>query len=136
MGKLDECNMGEFGRLERSERKIAILGDRWRPQTAKQEGDKIGKHFRVLYGKSVMSAQMFEVSLLGVGAVLRLDAWPMAKRLRPATHEYTPPVPAVALVMQHLLLSRMWPTNGAPQWKRDLLNIVCIPFVFHAFYGR
>ena len=33
------------------------------------------------YGKSVMSAQMMEVSLLGVGMVLRLerDAWSMVK---------------------------------------------------------
>ena len=30
--------MEEFGRLESSEKKIAILGDKWWPQTAKQEG--------------------------------------------------------------------------------------------------
>ena len=37
-----------------------------------------------------MSAQMLEVSLLGVGTVLRLekDAWSMAKLLRQATNEY------------------------------------------------
>ena len=39
------------------------------------------KHFSVTYGRIVMSAQMLEVSLLGVGTVLRLerDAWPMVK---------------------------------------------------------
>ena len=45
MRKFDECDMEEFGRLESSEKTIAILGDRWWPQTAKQDGDKISKHF-------------------------------------------------------------------------------------------
>ena len=41
-----------------------------------------------------MSAQMLEVSLLGVGTVLRLerDAWSMLKWLRRATNEDTPPL--------------------------------------------
>ena len=33
--KLDVCNMEELGRLESSEKTIAILGDRWWLQTAK-----------------------------------------------------------------------------------------------------
>ena len=45
MRKLDVCDMEEFGRLESGEKTIAILGDRWWPQTAKQEGDRISKHF-------------------------------------------------------------------------------------------
>ena len=42
-----------------------------------------------------MSAQMSEVSLLGVGTVLPLagDAWSMVKGLRQATSEYAPPPP-------------------------------------------
>ena len=82
MRKLDVCDMEEFGRLKSSEKAIAILGDRWWPQTAKQGGDRISKHFLCsIYGKRVMSAQMLEVSLLGVGTVLRLerDAWSMVK---------------------------------------------------------
>ena len=46
--------------------------------------------FYVVYGRSVMSAQMLEVSLLlGVGTVLRLerDAWSMVKRLRQEKNE-------------------------------------------------
>ena len=40
-----------------------------------------------------MSAQMLEVSLLGIGTVLRLerDAWSMVKWLRRVTNEYAPP---------------------------------------------
>ena len=45
MRNLDGCNMEEFGRLESSEKTIFILGDRWWPQTAKQEGDRINKQF-------------------------------------------------------------------------------------------
>ena len=37
--------MEEFGRLESSEQAIAILGDRWLPRTAKQDGDRICKQF-------------------------------------------------------------------------------------------
>ena len=43
MRRLDECDMDEFGRLESSEKTIAILGDRWWPQKAKREEDKISK---------------------------------------------------------------------------------------------
>ena len=45
MRKLDVCDMEEFCRLEGSEKTIAILGDRWWPQTAKQDGDRISKQF-------------------------------------------------------------------------------------------
>ena len=46
-----------------------------------------------LYGNNVMSAQMLEVSLLGVGTVLCLgrDAWSMVKLLRQAANECPPP---------------------------------------------
>ena len=37
--------MEEFGRLQSSEKTVAILGDRWWPQTAKQDGDRISKQF-------------------------------------------------------------------------------------------
>ena len=43
MRKIDECDMEKFGTLDSSEKTIAILGDRWWPQTVKQEGDKISK---------------------------------------------------------------------------------------------
>ena len=78
MRKLDECGMEGLGKLESSEKTIAILGDEWWPRTAKQDGDRISR-FYVIYGKSVMSAQMLEVSLFGVGTVLCLerDAWSM-----------------------------------------------------------
>ena len=43
--KIDECGVEKFGTLNSSEKTIAILGDRWWPQTAKQEGDKTSKTF-------------------------------------------------------------------------------------------
>ena len=43
--KLDVCDMEEFGRLDSSEKMIAIPGDRWWPQTAKQDGDRISEQF-------------------------------------------------------------------------------------------
>ena len=41
MWQLDVCDVEDFGRLESSEKTISILGERWWPQTAKQDGDKI-----------------------------------------------------------------------------------------------
>ena len=37
--------MEELGRLESSEKTIAVLGDRWWTQTAKQDGERISKQF-------------------------------------------------------------------------------------------
>ena len=45
MKKMAEYDIDEFGTLDSSERTIAILGDRWWPQTTTQEGDKISKTF-------------------------------------------------------------------------------------------
>ena len=51
MREIDECDMEEFDTLGSSEKTIAILGDRWRPQAAKQEGDKISKTFLCIVWK-------------------------------------------------------------------------------------
>ena len=45
MRKLDVCDMEQFGRLENSEKTIAILRDRWWLQTAKQGGYRMSKQF-------------------------------------------------------------------------------------------
>ena len=45
MRKLDVSDMEEFGRLATSEKTIAILGDRWWPHTAKQNGGRMSEHF-------------------------------------------------------------------------------------------
>ena len=45
MRTLDVCDMGEFDTLESSEKTIAIPGDRWWPQTAKQDGDRTSEQF-------------------------------------------------------------------------------------------
>ena len=60
-----ECDMEEFSTLESSEKTIAILGDRWWPQKAKQEGDKANIFSNVIdtYRKKSKSAQILEVSI-------------------------------------------------------------------------
>ena len=63
MGKINEYGMEKFGTLDSSDKTLAILGDRWWPQTAKQEGDEISKQFYVTYGKNVTSAQMFSIRI-------------------------------------------------------------------------
>ena len=45
MSKSDKCGMEEFGRLEGTEKPIHIIGDKWWPQTAKQEGGRISEQF-------------------------------------------------------------------------------------------
>ena len=51
MKAIDGCDMEEFGTLDSSEKTIAILGDRWWPQMAKQLEDKISKNINALHGK-------------------------------------------------------------------------------------
>ena len=48
MRKIDERDIEKFGTLDSSEKTIAILGDRWWPQTAKLEGEKISKKFTII----------------------------------------------------------------------------------------
>ena len=66
-----ECDMEEFGTLDSSEKTITILGDRWWPQAAKQEGCTTRKKTLVLYGNNVMSAQ-----LLGLSSIRDRDGAP------------------------------------------------------------
>ena len=54
--------MEVFGRLD-SEKTFAILGDRWWPQTAQQDGDMMSKQFLCGISKKQMSAQMLEISI-------------------------------------------------------------------------
>ena len=45
MRELDKSGKKSFDALDSREKTIAILGDRWWPQTAKQDGDKICRRF-------------------------------------------------------------------------------------------
>ena len=45
MRKIDKCDMEKFGTLDSREKTIAILGDRWWPQKAEQQGGRISKTF-------------------------------------------------------------------------------------------
>ena len=82
MGMTYDCDMKSFGVLDSSEITIAIPGDRWWPQATEQEGENVSRTFPMsYYGANVTSAQMLEVSPLGVGTALRLErgAWSMVK---------------------------------------------------------
>ena len=59
--------------------------------------------FYVICGRNALSTQMLEVSLLGVGTVLRLerDAWSMVKLLRQATNVHTHLLPPPYLRKKH-----------------------------------
>ena len=92
--KLDKCNMEGFGRPESSEKTIVILGDRWWPQTVKQDGDRISAQFLgTIRKRRNERPNVGGVSLLGVGTMPRLerDEWSTVKSLRQATNEYAPP---------------------------------------------
>ncbi|CAB1100190.1 unnamed protein product [Ectocarpus sp. CCAP 1310/34] len=87
-GKLKEgigmkrCDMDKFGKLDNSEKTIAVIGDRWWAQEAVEDGDNMCKEFlRRLWQKRKELPNVGVVSLVGVGTVLRLerDAWSMVK---------------------------------------------------------
>ena len=71
-----------FLTLDTTEKTIAVPGDRRGPKKAKQERDNICKNFLCnIWEKNVTSAQILELSLLGIGTVRRLerDAWSMVE---------------------------------------------------------
>ena len=80
MKKIDECDMEKFGTLDSSEKTIDILGDSGH-RRRNSKGIRRAKKLYVTSGKNLMSAQMLDVSLIGVGTVLCLgrDAWSMVK---------------------------------------------------------
>ena len=55
----------------------------------KQEGNKNSKKFIYMYGNYVVCVQLLELSLLGIGTVLRFvrAAWSMVKFLRGASNK-------------------------------------------------
>ena len=42
--QIDECDTEKFSALDSSEKTIAVLGDRWWPQKAKQQGHRVTKN--------------------------------------------------------------------------------------------
>ena len=62
------------------------------PETARQEGFRISKHFYEIFAKKRSERQTLMLPLLGVGFVLRLhnDAWSIVKRINQATNEPPP----------------------------------------------
>ena len=89
MRKIGGRNMDKFGMLDGGEKTIAILGDGWWPQTAKQEGDKKYKKLVVMYRRKVLSAQVVEsISISRNGAPSR-KKW--SNGLRQATNERATP---------------------------------------------
>ena len=70
---------------------IAIVGDRWWPQTTKQDGDRKSKqNICSIWTKRVERLNVGGVRIKSRNGVLRLhnDGWSMAKCLRLANNEY------------------------------------------------
>ena len=79
--KLDVCDLEEFDRLESIEKTIAVSGDRWWPQTAKQDGVRINKQFIFsIREKRKERPNVGGVSIrIRYGAPSRNDAWSIFK---------------------------------------------------------
>ena len=63
--------MEKCGTLDISEEAIAILADRWWPQTAKENGDNMCKTFECNIWKKVNERPRIGGVFFGVGTVLR-----------------------------------------------------------------
>ena len=93
MKKLGIRDMEESVTLESSWKTIAILGDRFWPQTAKEDEDMISKRWLCTLPKyRNVRPNAGGVAIRSRNGVLRpkIDAWSMLKRLRQATNEYAP----------------------------------------------
>ena len=78
-----------------------------------------------MYERNAVSTSLVEMSLSGVGTVLRLegDPWPMVKRLRQATNEYVPPSLHTSLVRRPL-----YPVPRALLHQEDGITIADLSF--------
>ena len=87
----------------------------------RRNGIRYVNGFYVTYGRNVLSTELFEASLLGVGTVIRLkrDAWSMVKGLRQATNEYAPSSSSV------VESERSSPCTPAT-WPNDGINLYTI----------
>ena len=94
MRKLDVCDVEKFCRLESSEKTIAILGGKWQPQTAKQDGDRISKQFLChIWKKRNEHPNVGGVSIRSRnGAPSRKGFVVNGQMARQATNEYPPPL--------------------------------------------
>ena len=64
----------QFGRLESSEKTVAILGDKWWPQTAKHDDDRISKHFLCsMWKRRSERRNVGDVSIGSRNSALRLE---------------------------------------------------------------
>lgn len=61
--ELNEDDLKTFASLDRGEKTIAFVGDRWLPQTVKQKEDKVCKRICVMYERNMVNAGMSEASL-------------------------------------------------------------------------
>ena len=131
MRKLDGCDVEEFGRLDSSEKTIAILGDRWWPQTAKQDGDRISKQFLC----SIWKKRNERPNVGGVSARSRNGAPSRKGRVvngqmtKAATNE-SPPFPPACNINQTLYLRSRgmggtWVHSTSPL---DVLDVMIAPF--------
>ena len=78
MREIDECHTEKFSTLDSREKTIAILGDRWWPQTTKQEGDIISN----IAVRNTLKKRNNGPNVGGASTrMLRLerDAWSMVK---------------------------------------------------------
>ena len=99
MRKLDVCDMEEFGRPESSEKTIAIREDRWWPQKAKQDGDRISKQLLCnIWGKRNKRRNVGGVSIGSWnGAPSRKGCVVNGQMTRANKKEYAPPSPPLLL---------------------------------------
>ena len=94
MRKLDVCDMEGFGRLESNEKTIAILGDRWWPQTTKQDGDRISKHFLCrIWKKRNERPSVGGVSIRSRNGAPSRKGCVVNGQMAKASNKYAPPPP-------------------------------------------
>ena len=111
--KIDKCDMWVFGALGNGEKTIAVLVDRWWPQTAKQEGDKTSKKFLC----NIWVSQLGVGTVLGTVLRLERGALSMVKRLRQATNEYALPPPSDVLHPGIIGMRGSMSYDGGHAWR-------------------
>ena len=127
MRKLDVCDMEGFCRLESSEKTIAILGDNWWPQTAKQDGDRISKRF--IWRKRNERPKDGDVSIRSRnGAPSRKRCVVNAQMTKASNTCVPPPPPNAPLAITspyfiQLVSVPMSPHQANTSWQRSIVSL-------------
>ena len=106
---INGCDMEKLGTLDISDKTIAIVADRWWPQTAKQEGNETSIQFNVLWNKRAERPSVGSVSIRSRNDVSSRKGCMVNGQMTKASNKCIPSPPSPILGPPWIFSLRMSP---------------------------